>query len=69
MSLNAKFIIIIIVLLLVFFLFLSPLSAQEKRENEYEEFASEAQQKNVRTQIVCAKKKGDKFMYEEGGIG
>lgn len=38
------------------------------REHEYEEFASETEGKNMQTRIVCASKRGDKFVYRGGGI-
>jgi L-ascorbate metabolism protein UlaG (beta-lactamase superfamily) len=37
-------------------------------ERFYERFAREVQQKGARTQVICAKKQGDKFYYQQGKI-
>jgi L-ascorbate metabolism protein UlaG (beta-lactamase superfamily) len=37
-------------------------------ERFYERFAQEAQQKGAKSQVVCAKKQGDRFFYQKGKI-
>lgn len=38
------------------------------REHEYEEFASESEENNIQTRIVCALNRGDRFFYSGGWI-
>jgi L-ascorbate metabolism protein UlaG (beta-lactamase superfamily) len=37
-------------------------------ERFYKKFAQEAKQKGAQTQVVCAKKQGDRFFYQQGKI-
>ncbi len=37
-------------------------------ERFYEKFAQEALQKGAQTQVICTKKQGDRFFYQEGKI-
>jgi hypothetical protein len=37
-------------------------------ERFYTKFAEEARQKGAKTQVICAKKQGDRFFYQDGKI-